>query len=71
MKGLRESSVMFCDMPGILCSASTLSKRMLTNSIEFKRKLVIRKALGLNQHRAQCCLVSQDGNQTVQEKPWR
>lgn len=46
MKGLRESSVMFCDMPGILCSVSTLGKWILTNSMEFKRKLVIRKALG-------------------------
>lgn len=46
MKGLRESSVRFCDMPGILHSVSTLSKWILTNSMEFKRKLVIRKALG-------------------------
>lgn len=33
-------------MPGILHSVSTLSKWILTNSMEFKRKLVIRKALG-------------------------
>lgn len=33
-------------MPGILCSVFSLSKWILTNTMEFKRKLVIRKALG-------------------------
>lgn len=46
MKGLRESSVRLCDVPGILCSVSTLSKWILTNSMEFKRKPVSRKGLG-------------------------
>lgn len=71
MKGLRESFVKFCDIPRILCSVSTLSKRILTNSMEFKRKLVVRRHWGAVTESTQISvLLSQAGNQTVQEKPW-